>query len=84
MFEYFFDYFCILINLINELGFKEKSDMGESFRIIPEFRTFSLSVSFLKVFDHKTLELLIIWRHTASFNFDFLKFRILEILNFHP
>ena len=43
MFEYYFDYFCILINLINELGFKEKSNMGESFRIIPEFRTLRLT-----------------------------------------
>ena len=38
---------------------------------------------YLKVLDHLTLEFNI-WMHMASLNSDFLKFRILKILNFHP
>ena len=38
---------------------------------------------YLKVIDHLTLEFNI-WMHMASLNSDFLKFRILKILNFHP
>ena len=38
----------------------------------------------LKTDDHLNLKLLIFSRHIASFRPEFLKFRIFEILNFHP
>ena len=38
----------------------------------------------LKTYDHSNLKLLMICRHTTSFKIQILKFRILEILHFHP
>ena len=69
------------------------------FRIIPEFRisnsefecwilhvtiAFWFSFSLSKGIWPLNLEFLVFWRHTASLISDFLKFRILKILNFHP
>ena len=80
--------------------------MGESFRIIPEFRilrlTFHRKVSlkilnyaasygvfdlisvYLKTIDHLNLKLLIFIGILHVLRSEFQKFRIMEILNFHP
>ena len=45
---------------------------------------FGLSFDYQRAFDHLNMNLFIYYSHTASFRVEFTKFRILEILNFHP
>ena len=50
-----------------------------------DYNSFSdLFSEYLKPIDHLNLKLLIFCRHTTSFKTLIFKFRILEILNFHP